>query len=299
MEHHAAHPRRIRDLMAAARGNILDVRAAELHEAGHLPESVSYPLEPQLALQPEDRREAWLTRNLPSVVLSPRHEPLLIVAQAADLARSVAAHLQSRGRTAVTALALDRHAVELLDGDLRRRGRSSRVLWRPPDFLRRWAHLLPPPPAGRVLDLACGSGRAAVWLARQGWSVTGVDHQPDALDLASGLAAASGVRIDLLQADLRACDSVPAGEWAAVLMLRFLERDLVKSIPAHLGHGGVVVLSTFRDAPGFLGNPRPVHRLRRDEAATFWPPGFMELLVHQEGYDADGRPSAGVVARRS
>ncbi|RYG35253.1 methyltransferase domain-containing protein [bacterium] len=41
---------------------------------------------------------------------------------------------------------------------------------------------------GRVLDLGCGSGRDAVWLAARGWTVIGVDHLPDALDRARDLS---------------------------------------------------------------------------------------------------------------
>ncbi len=37
---------------------------------------------------------------------------------------------------------------------------------------------------GRALDLACGEGRNAIWLAQQGWSVTGVDFSPVAIDKA-------------------------------------------------------------------------------------------------------------------
>ena len=36
-------------------------------------------------------------------------------------------------------------------------------------------------PAGRALDLACGEGRNAIWLARQGWTVTGVDFSAVAI----------------------------------------------------------------------------------------------------------------------
>jgi SAM-dependent methyltransferase len=44
-------------------------------------------------------------------------------------------------------------------------------------------------PAGRALDVACGEGRNALWLARRGWSVTGVDFSQVALDRAAELSA--------------------------------------------------------------------------------------------------------------
>ena len=55
---------------------------------------------------------------------------------------------------------------------------------------------------GRALDLACGEGRNAVWLARQGWQVTGVDFSAVALEKARRLAEANGVKAEWVVADL-------------------------------------------------------------------------------------------------
>lgn len=57
-------------------------------------------------------------------------------------------------------------------------------------------------PGGRTLDLACGEGRNAVWLASRGWRVTGVDFSAVALDRASRLAASRGVHVDWVRADV-------------------------------------------------------------------------------------------------
>ncbi len=287
----------LRRVLVAAQHNILDIRAAARTAAGHLAGSATLPLEPELRALSAPRRDGWLLENLPSIFLPPRHEPLLVVAECADLAEAVAAHLTARGRGGVAAMALDgRDAAELPD-DLRGRGRSARVLWRPPSVLARWAHLLPPPAAGAALDLACGSGRAAVWLARRGWRVTGVEHQPQALALASRLAASSGVGLELRDADLTRPDGVPPGRWAVILLLRFLDRDLLGRLAARVRRGSVIIVSTFRDAPGFLGNPRRRHRLQRDEAAGIWTAREAELLVHEEGFDGDGRPAASAIYR--
>jgi SAM-dependent methyltransferase len=58
---------------------------------------------------------------------------------------------------------------------------------------------------GRGLDLACGAGRNAVWLAERGWAVTGVDFSDVAIENARGLASERGVDVEWLVADL--------GEW--------------------------------------------------------------------------------------
>ncbi|MDA8380846.1 MAG: class I SAM-dependent methyltransferase [Actinomycetota bacterium] len=57
-------------------------------------------------------------------------------------------------------------------------------------------------PPGRALDLACGEGRNAIWLAKHGWSVTGVDFSAVGIDKGRRLAAAAGVEVAWEQHDL-------------------------------------------------------------------------------------------------
>jgi len=57
----------------------------------------------------------------------------------------------------------------------------------PPDALRGREHLLPAP--GRALDVACGRGTVAVWLARRGFGVDAVDVSPVGLAAGAALAA--------------------------------------------------------------------------------------------------------------
>ena len=57
-------------------------------------------------------------------------------------------------------------------------------------------------PAGRALDLACGAGRNAIWLAERGWRVTAVDYSEVALAEARRRAAGRDVDIDWILADL-------------------------------------------------------------------------------------------------
>ncbi len=55
---------------------------------------------------------------------------------------------------------------------------------------------------GRALDLACGEGRNAVWLAGRGWEMTGVDFSKVGLEKASRFADARGVHAEWIAADL-------------------------------------------------------------------------------------------------
>lgn len=111
-----------------------------------------------------------------------------------------------------------------------RRYAGSELLWtaEPNRFLVAETSTLRP---GCALDLACGEGRNAVWLAERGWEVTGVDFADVGLDKARGLAAARGVDATWVQADLLEYDppreafdlvailylQLPAGERTRVL----------------------------------------------------------------------------------
>jgi SAM-dependent methyltransferase len=57
-------------------------------------------------------------------------------------------------------------------------------------------------PPGRAVDLGCGEGRDAVWLAEHGWQVTGIDFSAAAIAKARTLAAARGVDVRWVVADL-------------------------------------------------------------------------------------------------
>jgi len=80
-----------------------------------------------------------------------------------------------------------------------------------------WDHSEPPPeiislsnelPAGRAIDLGCGTGRACVWLARAGWQVDGIDFVPEAIAIARERVAAAGVadKVRLFVADATRLD---------------------------------------------------------------------------------------------
>jgi SAM-dependent methyltransferase len=57
-------------------------------------------------------------------------------------------------------------------------------------------------PPGRAIDLGTGEGRNAIWLAERGFTVTAVDFSKVGLARAAGLAAARGVSVDWVHADL-------------------------------------------------------------------------------------------------
>ena len=91
--------------------------------------------------------------------------------------------------------------------DWNRRYSGSELLWtaQPNRFLVAEATGLPP---GRALDLACGEGRNAVWLAAQGWRVTGVDFSEMAISKARSQGPRCLSMITLLPSPIRVARGV-------------------------------------------------------------------------------------------
>jgi len=131
----------------------------------------------------------------------------------------------------------------------------------PPDVLARHAEEFPT--AGRALDLACGRGSGAVWLARRGLDVRGFDVSAVAVDQAREVARLAGVadrcRFEVVDLD----DGLPAGPPVDVILChRFRDRRLDRAIIERLAPGGLLAIAAlsevgaapgpFRAAPGEL-----------------------------------------------
>ena len=101
-------------------------------------------------------------------------------------------------------------------------------------------------PPGRALDLACGEGRNAVWLARRGWRVTGVDFAGVGLVKARRLAEEAGVDAEWVESDL--LDYRPDAESADLVILFYLQvpeadrRAILRSAASAVAPGGTLLL---------------------------------------------------------
>ena len=118
------------------------------------------------------------------------------------------------------------------------------------------------PRPGRAFDLGCGTGRDAVYLAQQGWTVTGVDAVPQALDAARKRAAAAGVEVQWVEGDVTRLEELGLREGYEL----FLDRGCFHGLPvgaqeacargvdALAAPGATVLMFAF--SPGFHG-PAP------------------------------------------
>jgi SAM-dependent methyltransferase len=176
--------------------------------------------------------------------------------------------------------------------------RLSFILWyyrRPP-----WDSGIVPPevreyiqshPAGRALDLGCGSGTSSIALAHAGWSVTGVDFVPRAIRQARLKAQAAGLRIDFRLGDVTRLGSGPA-QYDLVLdigcfhgLSRVGKKSYLNQLENLLASDGIWLLYGFfklREAPGPGLVPDDISRVH----------GRLHLLNRQDGEDRIGRPSA-------
>ncbi|BBZ44195.1 class I SAM-dependent methyltransferase [Mycobacterium parmense] len=122
----------------------------------------------------------------------------------------------------------------------------------PPGVLSRYADVFPT--GGRGLDLACGQGQGAVWLAARGMEVLGLDVSPVAIGQARDLARRHGVadrcRFDVADFD----DGLPNGPPADVIVChRFRDRRLDRAIIDRLAPGGLLAITALSEmgaAPG-------------------------------------------------
>jgi len=157
------------------------------------------------------------------------------------------------------------------------------------------AHLLPA--SGRALDVACGTGRHALWLARRGLATTALDRDAAAIGELRAAAARDALAVRAEVADLE------DGTWVldqlafdVVVVVHYLHRPLFPMLLRALRPGGVLVYETFTRAQALRGKPtNPDFLLEAGELLE--RVRGLEVLASREG-DFDGRFVASVVARR-
>lgn len=148
---------------------------------------------------------------------------------------------------------------------------------------------------GRVLDLAMGEGRNAVFLAAEGFEVTGIERSPTAIAKAQALAAECGVNIEVIEADLERFE-LSREKFEVVLCLYYLDRKLFSAIARALVPGGWVIFETYtREQLRFDRGPRnPDHLLEPGELRR----AFADFQVRLYRETTEGRAVASLVAEK-
>lgn len=136
-------------------------------------------------------------------------------------------------------------------------------------------------PKGRVLCVAEGEGRNAVYLAQAGCEVVAVDASRVGLDKAARLARQRGVHIETVVADL-ADFAIQPHSWDAVVSIFChlepqLRKALHRRVVAGLRPGGVLVLEAYR--------PEQIRYATGGPAAADMMPSLAELRDELEGLE--------------
>ena len=175
------------------------------------------------------------------------------------------------------------------------------------------------PVGGVVLDVACGSGRHATFLARRGWRVHAVDRDAAALDRLR-VAAAAHAEADAADADAADADAAPRvghargvittecrdletgpvdfghAAYAGVIVFRYLHRPLMPALVDAVAPGGVLIYETFTVDQARRGHPRnPAFLLASGELPALVAP--LRVVRAREGV-FNGQCVASVVAMR-
>ena len=108
----------------------------------------------------------------------------------------------------------------------------------PSALLKDWIGRLP---KGRALDLGCGAGRNSLFLAREGFEVTGIDISAAGLERARSSARNAGLHIGWRQQDLEEGPEVE-GRFEVICVFRYLNRRLIRSLPEKLSPAGVLMV---------------------------------------------------------
>lgn len=166
----------------------------------------------------------------------------------------------------------------------------------PSSFLQRHLAELP---RGRALDVACGDGRHALVLARRGFTVDAIDLAATALRRLRAVALSERLAVHPVQADLENFP-LPAGAYAVVLNIRYLQRSLWPAFKKGLCAGGVLLFETFLRDQRRVGHPRnPAFLLEPGELASAF--ADLEILHYEEGLlSTESEPAflARLLARR-
>ena len=152
-------------------------------------------------------------------------------------------------------------------------------------------------PRGRALDIAMGSGRNAIYLAKMGFQVEGVDTSREAVEKALALARDEGVSIQTRVEDLKKIPYLDEEAYELVICFNYLQRSLMPQVKNWVKLGGMLVYETFIVDQAQFGKPRnPEHLLKHNELLhTFQD---FRVLRYREGGVENKKAVASIVAQK-
>lgn len=165
----------------------------------------------------------------------------------------------------------------------------------PTDWLTAHAALLPA--SGDALDVACGRGRHAVWLAARGLRVTAVDRDEETIAALAATARDRALPIAAQVVDLeRPGADLGRDVYDVIVGVHYLHRPLFRALIAALRPGGMLIYETFTRAQARRGKPtNPAFLLQPGELRTLT--AGLTVVDEREG-EFGNRDVAGIVCRK-
>ena len=144
-----------------------------------------------------------------------------------------------------------------------------------------------------MLDLAAGSGRHSLHLAKLGFSVLAVDRDAAALEVIA--QSQPGLAIDIEQLDLEGPTwplADRSGLFDAVVVTNYLYRPYLELLPDLLAEGGVLIYETFAHGNAAFGKPsNPDFLLQAGELLDFAARHGLHVLAYSDLYQAQPKPA--------
>lgn len=156
---------------------------------------------------------------------------------------------------------------------------------KPSAWVARFAPLIRP--GGTVLDVACSVGRNARWLARHGWRVEAVDRDEAAIATLQRVE-----NISARQADLEGAPwPYPGRKFDAIVVCRYLHRQLLPIFAENLTGNGILIYETFMTGQDRFGHPRnPDFLLQPDELLNVYS-NMLEVISFEQGIMCEPEPA--------
>ena len=144
---------------------------------------------------------------------------------------------------------------------------------------------------GKALELGCGTGDNAIWLAQQGFEVVAIDASPIAIERAKAKAAQRDAKCDFVVLDFFG-ERIPGGPFQFAFDRGFLHvvesdqarKNFAETVGGYLDAGGLW-LSILGSADGEQGRPGPPQRSARDIVNAV-EPGFEILSLVSTHFEA-------------
>lgn len=133
-----------------------------------------------------------------------------------------------------------------------------------------------------MLDVACGNGRNARWLAGRGHPLVGIDRDAAALDGLRADGIGNPICADLENAPW----PLPGARFSAVIVTNYLWRPLFPALRSSVAAGGLLLYETYALGQQALGHPRnPDFLLRSGELLQQFPAPVWHVIAYEDGYD--------------